>query len=171
VLPHYNTPKIASFTRREDPENHLTTLNAQMIVSGGTYVIRCKMFMSTFIGTTLQWLSGLLDGHITSFAQISRLFRKKFSVKKVKPPKLYDLFNVRQREEELLKDYLNKFWALTVRLQTHDEDVMVTTFEQGITAGPFSVSLIRNLAETFSEIRERVVAHIEVDERKNDSRI
>jgi len=32
--------------------------------------------------------------------------------------------------------------------------------------------LIRNLAETFSEVRERVVAHIEVEEtvlRKNDS--
>jgi len=67
----------------------------------------------------------------------SRLFREQFSVNQVKPPKLYDLFNVRQREEESLKDYLNRFWALTIRLQTYDEDVMVTAFEQGITAGPF----------------------------------
>jgi len=115
VPPHNITPKIV-FIGVEDPENHLTTFNAQMIVSGGTDVIQCKMFMSTFIGTTLQWFSGLPDGHITSFEQFSRLFRGQFFVNQVKPPMLYDLFNVRQREGESLKDYLNRLWALTVRL-------------------------------------------------------
>ena len=50
---HYITPKIAFFTGLEDPENHLTTFNAQMIISRGTDNIRCKMFMDTFTGTTL----------------------------------------------------------------------------------------------------------------------
>ena len=95
---HYITPKIASFTRIKDLENYLSTFNAQIIVSGGKNVIRYKMFMSTFTGTTLEWFSGLPDGHITFFAQFSRLFREQFSVNQVKPPKLYDLFNVRQRE-------------------------------------------------------------------------
>jgi len=53
VSPHYITPKIV-FTGVEDPENHLTTFNAHMIVSEGTNVIQCKMFMSTFTGITLQ---------------------------------------------------------------------------------------------------------------------
>jgi len=143
-----------------------------MIVFGGTDVICCKMFTSTFTSVTLQWFSGFPDGHITFFAQSSRLFRDQFFVNQIKPPKLYDLFNVRQREEELLKDYLNRLWALTVRLQTHDKDVMVPTFKQGIAAGPFSDSLDKNPAETFSEIRERVVTHIEAEEvvaRKNNS--
>jgi len=77
---------------------------------------------------------------------------------------LYDLLNVRQREGDSLKDYLNRFWALTVRLQTHDEVVMVSGFEQGITAGPFNDSFIRNPMETFSEIRQRVIAHISAEE-------
>jgi len=34
---------------------------------------------------------------------------QQFSVNQVKPPILYDLFNVRQREGESLKDYLNRF--------------------------------------------------------------
>jgi len=53
VPPHYITPKIV-FTRVEDHENHLTTFNAQVIVSRGADVIQCKIFMSTFTGTTLQ---------------------------------------------------------------------------------------------------------------------
>jgi len=72
VPPHYITPKISSFTWVEDPKNHLTTFNAQMIVSGGADAIRCKMFMNTFTSTTLQWFSELPDGHLfRSILQIS----------------------------------------------------------------------------------------------------
>jgi len=78
-----------------------------MIIFRGTDVIHCKMFMGTFTGTTLQWFSGLPDGHITSFDQFSDLLKEQFSMNQVKPPILYDLFNVRQREEESLKNYLN----------------------------------------------------------------
>ena len=67
VPAYYITPKIAFVIGVEDPENHLTTFNAQMIVSGGTNVIHCKMFVSTFTDTTLQWFSGLPDVHNTSF--------------------------------------------------------------------------------------------------------
>jgi len=85
VPAHYITPKIAFFHRDKDPKNHLTTFNARMIISGGTNVIQCKMFMATFTGTTLQWFSGILDGQIASFSQFSTMFREQFSANKVKP--------------------------------------------------------------------------------------
>jgi len=89
--PHYITPKIAFFTGVEHPENHLTAFNAQMIIFRGSDVIRCKMFMGTFTGTTLQWFSGISDGQITFFPQFFRMFREQFSVNKVKPLRLYDI--------------------------------------------------------------------------------
>ena len=122
------------------------------------------MFMGRFPGTTLQWFSGLPDGHITSFDQFSELFREQFSINPGKPPILYDLFSVKLRRGESLKNYLNRLWAFTVKLQTYDEALMVNAFEQGIMAGPFSDSLIRNPTETFVEIRQRDVAHINTEE-------
>jgi len=68
-----------------------------------------------------------------------------------------------------LKYYLNRFCAVTVRLQAHDEEMMVASFVQGMTAGSFSDSLIRNSAEIFSEVRERAVVHIKVEEALNGS--
>jgi len=168
---HYITPKIAFFSGVEDPENHPMALRTQMIIYGGSDVIRCKMLMGIFIGTTLQWFSGIPDGHITSFPQFSRMFREQFSTNKVKPPKLYDLFNVIQREGKTQTDYMNRFYAVMVKLQ-YDEEMMVVAFVQRMTAGPFNDSLIRNPAETFSEVRERVVNHIKAKEvvlRKNGS--
>jgi len=61
-------PKIV-FIGAEVPEAHLTTFNSQRMISGGTNAMHCKMFMGTFIGTTLQWFVSLPDGHITSFDQ------------------------------------------------------------------------------------------------------
>jgi len=152
VSAHYITQKIAFVTGIEDPENHLTSFNAQMIISGGTDAIQCKIFMGTFIGTSLQWFNGIHDGQITSFSRFSTMFKEQFSSNKVKRLRIYNLFSVRQREGEPLKDYLNRLSALTVRLQMHDEDMMIVAFKQGIAAGPFNNSLIRNPMETFSEI-------------------
>jgi len=110
------------------------------------------MFMGTFTGTTLQWFSGLPDDHITSFDQFSELFREQFFVNQAQPLISFDLFNVKQRQGESLKNYLSRFWAFTVKLQTHDEPLMVNTLWQGVMAGPFSDSLIRNSTVTFAKI-------------------
>jgi len=152
VPAHYVALKI-TFTMVEDPECHHTAFNAQMIILGGPDAVWCKMFMGTFMGTKIQWFSGLPDGHITSFAQFAKLFREQFYANRVKHPVLYDLFNVRQRERETLKDNLNRFWALTVKLRTHDENVMVSAFEQRDASGPFCDKGIRSPAESFSKIK------------------
>jgi len=57
----------ASFTCVEDPEAHLTAFYTQMMLSGGSDAIYCKMFMSTLQGIALEWFVSLPTGHITSF--------------------------------------------------------------------------------------------------------
>jgi len=131
VSQHYITPKISLFSGVEDPESHLKEFQAQMIIFGGSDAIRCKMLMDTFTRTTLQWFSGIPDGHITSFPQFSRMFKEQFSANKVNPPRLYDLLNVKQREGESIKEYLNRYCAVSVRLQTQDEEMVVAAFNKG----------------------------------------
>ena len=58
--------KIA-FTGVEDLKTQITAFHTQMMVSGGTDAMHCKLFMSTFSGTTLEWFISLPNGHITSF--------------------------------------------------------------------------------------------------------
>ena len=105
--------------------------------------MHCKLFMGTFVGTTLDWFIGLPDGHITSFDQFSTLFREQFIVNRAPPPVSFDLFEVKQYQGEPLKDFLNRFAALVVKLHTKDEALMVHTFGQGILSGPFNDSLIK----------------------------
>jgi len=46
-------PKI-TFIGVEDPKAHITAFHTQMMVLGGTDAMHCKLFMSTFSGTTLD---------------------------------------------------------------------------------------------------------------------
>jgi len=118
IIPaNYLTPKVV-FTGVEYPESHLTTFNAQMIISRGTDTIHCKMFMGTFTSTTLQWFSDLPDGHITFFDKFSELFREQFIVNQARPPVSFDLFDVKQNLGESLKNFLNRFGTFIVKLQT-----------------------------------------------------
>jgi len=68
-------PKV-TFTGMEDPEAHPTAFHTQMTLVGGSDAVRCKLFMSTLTGMAMDWFISLLDGHITSFAQLSQLFRE-----------------------------------------------------------------------------------------------
>jgi len=61
----FEGPK-ATFIRMEDPEAHFTTFHTQIMLVGGSDAVRCKLFMSTLVGTTMDWFINLLDGHVTS---------------------------------------------------------------------------------------------------------
>ena len=139
VIPARFVGPKATFMSIEDPKAHLTAFHTQMMLTGGSDVVRCKMFMSTLTGTELDWFISLPD--------------EQYIANRSPPPISYDLFNVRQYHGESLKDFLNRLGAQVVRLNTKDENMMVHAFRKGIVSGPFSESLIRNRPKTSGEIR------------------
>ena len=65
-----------TFTGVDDLEAYIITFHTQMMLSGGSDAMHCKLFMSTLSGTVLDWFVSLPDGHITSFDQFLTLFRE-----------------------------------------------------------------------------------------------
>ncbi|XP_068476573.1 uncharacterized protein [Phaseolus vulgaris] len=163
-------PKVV-FTGSEDPEANLTAFHTQMMLVGGTDAVRCKLFMSTLVGTSMEWFISLPDGHITSFAQLTKLFREQYIANRAPPPNSYDLFDVRQYQGETLKEFVNRFGAQVVRVNTTNESMIVNAFRKGISLGPFSESLIRSHPKTFAKIRCCVVSHIAAEGEVNEKRV
>ena len=98
---------------------------------GGSDVVRCKLFMSTLTGMAMHWFISLPEGHITSFAQLSRLFREQYLANRVVAPVSYDLFDVKQYQGETLKEYISRFGAQVVKVVTTDESMIVYAFRKG----------------------------------------
>ena len=158
VIPHtFVGPKVI-FTGMEDPEAHLTAFHTQMMLVGGSDVVRCKLFMSTLTGMAMDWFISLPDGHITSSAQLSQLFCKQYIANRAPPPVSYDLFDVKQYQGETLKEYMNRFGAQVVKVGTTEEPMIVYAFRKGMCPGPFGESIIRSRPRTFAEIRRRAWA-------------
>jgi len=67
IIPASFMVQKITFIGVEDSEAHITVFHTQMMISGGTDAMHCKLFMGTFSGTMLNWLISLPDGHITSF--------------------------------------------------------------------------------------------------------
>ena len=100
-----------TFTGTEDLEAHLTAFHTQMMLVGGFDAVRCKLFMSKLAGTTMDSLISLPDGHVTSFPQLTKLFRAQYIVNRAPPSVSYDLFDIRQCQGESLKEFLHRFGA------------------------------------------------------------
>jgi len=111
AIPNTFTGPKVTFTGMEDPEAHLTTFHTQMMLVGDSDVVRCKLFMSILTGMAMDWFISLPEGHITSFAQLSRLFREQYLANRAPSPVSYDLFDVKQYQGETLKEYISRFGA------------------------------------------------------------
>jgi len=165
VLPTTSLGPKVSFTGVKDPEAHLTTFHTQMMLTGGSDVVYCKMLMSTLLGAVLEWFISLPEGHITNFDQFAILFREQYLVKKAPTRLSYDVFYVKKYQGESLKDYLNRFGVQVVRLKPTDEAMIVHVFVKGMLSGSFNESLLRFYPKTFTQIRCRALAHIAADDR------
>jgi len=164
IPPHFIILKIPPFFGEGDPEAHLKAFRAQMLISGGSDAIRCKMFVGTLTGTALKWFSKLPTTSIASFAAFSQVFMERFAVNRPKQLQIADMFDIKQRPEESLKQFLNRLCDVSVRLVNPSEEMLVGAFVKGLRANHFSDSLIRLPTMSLAKVRSRATVHIEIEE-------
>ena len=160
ALPVTSIGLKVTFTGIEDTKAHLTAFHTQMMLTGGSDTVYCKLLMSTLADATLELFVNLPDEHITTFDQFTTLFREQYLVNRAPTRISYDVFDIEQYPRESLKEFLNRFGVEVVRMKPIDKAMTVHTFVKGMLPGPFSESLLRLYPKTFSEIRHRALAYI-----------
>jgi len=96
VLPTTSLGPKVTFTGVEDPEAHLTTFHIQMMLTGESDTMYCKLLMSTLAGAMLELFVSLPNGHITTFDQFAMLFREQHLVNNAPTWLSYDVFDIKQ---------------------------------------------------------------------------
>ncbi|XP_020235255.1 uncharacterized protein LOC109815074 [Cajanus cajan] len=141
-----------------------------MLICGGSMEIRCKLFMGTLKKAALDWFSGLPDRSITDFDVFSRLFMAQFAANKKKPPITSDLFDLKQQREEPLKDFLQRFNEVALRIASLDERMAIIAFQKGLRSGAFEIALEKVNCQTMSEVRAFALSHIKTKEGQINKR-
>ncbi|XP_020207422.1 uncharacterized protein LOC109792422 [Cajanus cajan] len=132
--------------------------------------IRCKLFMGTLKKAALDWFSGLPDRSITNFDVFNRLFMAQFTANKKKPLITSDLFDLKQQHEESLKDFLQRFNEVALRITSLDERMAVIAFQKGLRSGTFDIALETTNCQTMSEVRAFALSHIKTEEGQINKR-
>ncbi|KAL0449332.1 UNVERIFIED_CONTAM: hypothetical protein Slati_1489600 [Sesamum latifolium] len=108
------TPAITEYDGTTDPVEHLARFENAALLHRYTDGIKCRVFVTTFARAPQQWFNQLPAGAIGSFQEFRSLFLHQFaSSQKLRKTEL-SLFVVQQKDNEPLKEYLQRFNAATL---------------------------------------------------------
>ncbi|KAL0402469.1 UNVERIFIED_CONTAM: hypothetical protein Slati_4276800 [Sesamum latifolium] len=157
------TSAIVEYDGTIDSQEHLSRFENAALLHRYTDDIKCRVFVTTFACATQQWFNQLLPAVIGSFREFRSLFLHQFSSSKHGKTEL-SLFSIRQKEGELLKDYLQRFNKVALEVPSATQEVKASAFVQGLMDGDFFKSLAKKLATKFDILLARAVKCINMED-------
>ncbi|XP_057426212.1 uncharacterized protein LOC130719611 [Lotus japonicus] len=150
---------LETYSGKTDPKDHLLYFNTKMVISAASDEVKCRMFPSTFKGTTMAWFTTLPRGSIAKFRDFSSKFLVQLSASKIKQVTIDDLYNVRQLERETLKQ-LKQYSATYVKIEELEPQACAHAFKNGMLPGKLNSKLNRKPARSMVEVRARANTYI-----------
>ncbi|XP_057452302.1 uncharacterized protein LOC130744126 [Lotus japonicus] len=144
---------LEAYSGRTDPKDHLLYFNMKMVISAASDAVKCRMFPSTFKGTAMTWFTTFPRGSIAKFRDFSSKFLVQFSASKIKHVTIDDLYNVRQLEQETLKQYVKRYSAASVKIEELEPHACARAFKNGLLPGKLNNKLSRKPARSMTEVR------------------
>jgi hypothetical protein len=128
----FKVPQLETFDGFKDPLDYLDSFRTIMRLHGVLDEIMCRTFPTNLRGSARTWFNQLETGSIDTFAQLSRAFIDNFiGGRRSARPANY-LLNIRQREGESLRSYVQRFNKEVVQIDEPNEYVALTAFNAGL---------------------------------------
>jgi hypothetical protein len=125
----------------------------------------CKGFGATLTGPALKWLLALPNCSISSFANLVNAFNLQFSCSKTFEKITGDLYKIKQRSDESLKDYMNRFTKESLEITKLDMTTAVEALKSGLMKDTlFYRELVMNPGRDLDDVRNRAIRFIRLEE-------
>ncbi|XP_074579120.1 uncharacterized protein LOC141835644 [Curcuma longa] len=168
---HFRAPQLMDYTGATDPEDHLGRFENAATLHQYTDAIKCRVFLTTLAGAAVRWFNHLPPASICSFNDFRGSFLRHFATSRAYRKTVMDLFAIKQKPKESLKDYLRRFNQGAQEVPSAPSEVLVSAFSQGLIEGDFFRSLIKKPPENFDMLLTRADKYIHVEEAQSARRV
>ena len=128
----FRMPQVEAFDGVKDPVDHLNTYKNQMELHGYQDPARCRAFSITLKGSALAWFNRLPPSSISSFRELSIAFVSHFIGARTYRNPSYHLLTIKQSSQEILRSYVQRFNAESLKVDIPDEKFAITAFIAGL---------------------------------------
>ncbi|XP_062114822.1 uncharacterized protein LOC133827884 [Humulus lupulus] len=161
----FKMPTWKMYTGQEDPVPHVHNLELQTDPQGIQDDARCRIFHATLFKIAQQWFFKLQLGSITTCDGFVSIFYSQFSSEMSLMAEPNDLLDIKQTDNEPLKDYIQRFIEEAIRVKSLSDDGKLIAINSGIKVkNPFWSSLKRKSVCTTLEFLDRVEEFIKLEE-------
>ncbi|GKV03520.1 hypothetical protein SLEP1_g15809 [Rubroshorea leprosula] len=160
----FRIPQLETYDGTKDPDDHLHAFYFCMQVQNASDALMCKIFPSTLRGNARTWYYSLPPRSINSYTELTSAFATKFFSRRLIRKTTSKLMRVKQRDGESLKNFMSRFNDAVLEVNSFDQVVGITAVISGLSHERFRDSLLKHPANTFSEVNDRSLKFITVEE-------
>ncbi|KAK6117276.1 hypothetical protein DH2020_048987 [Rehmannia glutinosa] len=165
IPPSFKMPQMENYDGTSDPRDHLENFQAHMMLHGETDAIKCRAFSATLRKSARVWFSSLPAASISSFKQLTQEFLNHFvSSKRYKKASAH-LMGVRQKQDESLRDSIQRFNKEALEIEDLDQSVALAALMNGVRkTSRFAFSLAKKPPLTLADLFNRAEKYINAEE-------
>ncbi|XP_070005147.1 uncharacterized protein [Nicotiana sylvestris] len=167
-------PKILKYNGTTDPNEHVTSytcaIKANDLEDDEIESVLLKKFGKTLSKGVMIWYNNLPPNSIDSFAMLADSFEKAHTGATKVATRKSDLFKVRQRDNEMLREFVSRFQTEIKDLPPVNNDWAIQAFFQGLnvqsstTSQQLKQNLIEYVAVTWVDVHNRYQSKIRVED-------
>ncbi|XP_060209037.1 uncharacterized protein LOC132636274 [Lycium barbarum] len=176
ILKRFHMPDIPKYNRTMDPNEHVTAstcaIKGNDLADVERESVLLKKFEETLSKGAMIWYHNLPEHSIDSFSMLANAFVKAHAGAIKVETRKSDLFNVKQQDDETLRDFVARFQMERMDLPPVTDDWVVQAFTQGlnsrssITYMELKQNLIEYPAIAWADVHNRYQSKIRVEDDK-----
>ena len=115
---NFKLDKLKKYDGKENPENWITLYEIAVRSAAGDEHVMANYFPVVLDQAGHQWLLGLPEDSFDSWKELRQAFIDNFIATCEQPGNKYDLERIRDRKNELLRDYIRRFSDISQKFLT-----------------------------------------------------
>ncbi|KAL0394443.1 UNVERIFIED_CONTAM: Retrovirus-related Pol polyprotein from transposon gypsy [Sesamum latifolium] len=157
-------PDLPKYDGTKDPQEHVAAFELVINLYGQSSAINAKLFVTTLTGKAQEWFTSLPSGGIETFEQLVQKFTFHFASKRKQKRSATYLSNIRQKEDESLKNFIGRFNNETLEIQDLRIDMMVSILIHDLKKRLFASALARDPPEDVEQLMRVAQKYIDEEE-------